>query len=641
MLVFRVKTAQRVVCTLTLAFLASGCEQLQGLSMSSDEKIEQSFPLSAQLTQSESKLFALVLDNKDESTRLKSRLTQLRTIRAMSCAGITSVGRFETITQLRSKAVDPECIKKHDVEIADFIGIEHIAILSKKPPLRPFSPLAKDAVIPFADVPVGFLTAESANVAVVQNSSGLLTIMDLSGGKPISTFQAAGDFYHRRGLSPNGRILALSISHRRVDFYDTEAGVPIWSTDKFSQVLSWLPQSNGLVVTGDKSLLNGTLSFVTGRLEPYLIGQRKLTWASSVPNAEMQRLVGTEKNVFLVDHIKEKDNAVRTNIVKQWTIKSFGVTSQSPMFFANGKLMVFYSGRDLAWLNLETNEQGTWTTSLLNASRFHKINDSQLIMSVPFTSAGAEKAKVIDLERNEILSVADSQISDARWLGFSSQSGLISFANNALVFSRAVDTQNPLSLESELAKASLEKQIAKLQQESEPIGKIRTPEPTDERHTPRAAYEAIRAIMAQRSLTETHSALAQPLLTDVSNNASVSVIGVYEPKRNSANEVGNITVKIQPSAVPLILVLSSYEAVRWNIVNPSGRKIEAILMSSYKDSTIAGSSRTRTLRIGSTSAHKLGSPSYEQLKRDIARYLPNSIKSFQGTYSGSEFSVYE
>jgi hypothetical protein len=137
-----------------------------------------------------------------------------------------------------------------------------------------------------------------------------------------------------------------------------------------------------------------------------------------------------------------------------------------------------------------------------------------------------------------------------------------------------------------------------------------------------------------------------PLLTDIPANAKTSVIGVYEGASASSSSgsgspprgTGQVRINVQPGATPLVLVLSSYEPVNW-IINSNGRKISAILMSSYHESKVTGAQNVQVLKMGSRHAYKMDSREYELLKQDISRYVSNPVQSFQGSYKGQDFSV--
>ena len=135
-----------------------------------------------------------------------------------------------------------------------------------------------------------------------------------------------------------------------------------------------------------------------------------------------------------------------------------------------------------------------------------------------------------------------------------------------------------------------------------------------------------------------------PTLTHVPANAYVDVIGVYEAKsgddrRVMVHSAGTVRVTVTPSSSPLVLVLTNYEPVHWLIENPTGRKISAVFLSGYYESSVRGAGDAQVLRIGSDYAYKLDSPGYRALKNNVARYVSNPVHSFQGSYSSQNFTV--
>lgn len=98
-------------------------------------------------------------------------------------------------------------------------------------------------------------------------------------------------------------------------------------------------------------------------------------------------------------------------------------------------------------------------------------------------------------------------------------------------------------------------------------------------------------------------------------------------------------VLVRPSARPVVLVLSSYEPVNWMVVN-AGAQISAVLLSGYQLSAVTGIGPAPLRRIGSAYAYSPGSVEFTNLRQAVTQYTgPREIRSFQGSYSGTEFSV--
>jgi hypothetical protein len=159
---------------------------------------------------------------------------------------------------------------------------------------------------------------------------------------------------------------------------------------------------------------------------------------------------------------------------------------------------------------------------------------------------------------------------------------------------------------------------------------------------PATAAPATPAAPAARVTPNAPAPPAARLAVPVPPDADVSIVGVYEPASRSARttgprEPGVVTVHVAADSVPLVLVLSSYEAVSWR-VNNQGRPISAVLLSSYQPSTVTGI-EAQTSVIGRQHAYKVDTPEYNALKAQLAAYTSNPVRLFQGAYSGSAFTV--
>jgi hypothetical protein len=67
--------------------------------------------------------------------------------------------------------------------------------------------------------------------------------------------------------------------------------------------------------------------------------------------------------------------------------------------------------------------------------------------------------------------------------------------------------------------------------------------------------------------------------------------------------------------------------------------VSAVLLSGYHESSVFGADDAQVLRIGSNHAYKIDSPDYMTLKKNVARYVGNPVRTFQGAYSAQSFTV--
>ena len=684
-----------VACVLGL----SGCDRFSAITMSPAEKINRAIPIPPELITAQSVLYAALEFNKKDAQRTAEQFEQLLTVRALTCAGTARIGRFEMPSDIKSKLSDLDCFKKQDATLAEWIGLQRVSFVLRQPALRPYIELKGKVIIPSAENSVTMFAAAAANIAVVKSNSGKFTTVDLSGGKPISSFQAPGEAYRAASVSPNGRMMAVPVSNRSLTIFDLETGTVLWTTDKYSDVVAWLPSLEAIVLNEAGASKAALMDLRTSRIEPYLAAERNLTWAVSVPGATSQFLIGSQNSASLMDHERAVDGSISATTTKQWRLNGSGASSLKPMLLLNGKFLAFVSNRDLGWLNLDNNEQGVWDMSGLQGHGFAKLDETNIIFTTRKPSANKSVRSLLDVERLTVSTALDISATEGYALPFTPRAGYAKSLNSALVIETTAQADNPQPLSQLIAEAQLEEQMAKLKAQSEASAQFSPTQygaaeaaaaamsaaasaaaaataatlPIAERQSyidritqqvraanvasairdglPRDVVERIRNGTHQNlsSGNTTRSAalapIVKPLLTDVPANAQVAMVGVYQAPRSGAassgspRPAGNVSVTLGAGSTPLVLVLTSYEPVRWNVKNTGGRKIAAILLSGYSESEVAGLTNTKILKIGSSYAYKLDSPEYNRLKTDVSRYVSNPITSFQGRYEGQEFAI--
>jgi hypothetical protein len=138
---------------------------------------------------------------------------------------------------------------------------------------------------------------------------------------------------------------------------------------------------------------------------------------------------------------------------------------------------------------------------------------------------------------------------------------------------------------------------------------------------------------------------AAPPLAGIARNARIEAIGVYEgysaQSRSHDRNGRPVEVRVNSASSPVILVLSSYESVRWQVIPESGARIAAVLLSSHNPSQVEGAGSARVVNIGQRYAYKQNTPHYSALDGEVFRYTGKRIDFFQGRYQGKEFSVGE
>ena len=139
-------------------------------------------------------------------------------------------------------------------------------------------------------------------------------------------------------------------------------------------------------------------------------------------------------------------------------------------------------------------------------------------------------------------------------------------------------------------------------------------------------------------------------------NKELHLIGVYEANADRGN--GNylsksaIEIKVEPRNKPIILALSAYEPVQWNITAEPGAVIEKIIVNGYHNQTVSGVSG---IPIEEHSYEETGnslgdfiynmwgaiaeSPNPSSLVTKLEQSTGTSLTSFQGCYRGTNFTI--
>jgi outer membrane protein assembly factor BamB len=643
---------QRMFLIAAVALLVSGCDMLSAISMSRAEKVNSAFPLPEDVITAQNSMFKTVTDEK-MSAQLKTQYAQVLEVRALTCSSAVDIGRLTSVAEVRKRNVDTACLREQSSVVADWIGLQRFIFAVRQPPLVPLAPLTGRIVVPptKGEGPAGISMARAANVAVISTDRGSFATVELPSGKVITTFPAVdrASSFASLPLSANGRVMAMRASDGGgIKMVDVESGTVLWTTRRYGALLAWLPELDASIFTSRDNSAPILLDHRTGKSEPYAIPVARPTWATPMPGGSDGRLlIGDAQSALMIDNSRGPDGTIGAGVAKQWRLAAQGVTSYAPIVMAGGRKIVYLSVTDLAWLDLTTDQQGIWTTSVLNARGFARINETSLY--IDSGGVGGTRSWLFDIEKETVTPVARNSSDDALLLSLGVRDGYARRGFQALVIGTSVATEGePTPLDKLIADRHLEQQLARLNQPAlAGIAPLTAPhggmsEHSDLRARAAAAAAAHAAALAAAGREVPASVQSSPLmpLQNVPANAHVSVVGVYEPRNRrgaAAPDAGVVRVKIAASRVPLVLVLSNYESVEWRVQN-EGRPIAAVLVSGYEPATVTGV-QGKTIVIGRTHAYKMTGAEFPQLRAEIARYVPNSVRLFQGTYAGAEFSI--
>ncbi|MEG4943530.1 hypothetical protein [Microcoleus sp. F4-D5] len=139
-----------------------------------------------------------------------------------------------------------------------------------------------------------------------------------------------------------------------------------------------------------------------------------------------------------------------------------------------------------------------------------------------------------------------------------------------------------------------------------------------------------------------------------SGNKELHLIGVYEANADHKNRdlsQSAIEIKLERRNKPIILALSAYEPVQWNITAEPGAVIEKIIVNGYHNQTVSGvwgipieeHSYEETGNYIGDFIYKWGataeSTNTSSLVTKLEEINRTSLTSFQGCYRGKNFAI--
>ncbi|WP_019140223.1 hypothetical protein [Noviherbaspirillum massiliense] len=615
---------------LVLCVSVSGCTQLQEIFLPPHEKVNKAFPPNAEVRIAEESLRARLQDNEAALKSFEEQYASRLQLRALTCSQGISIGRFDTVAKVKG-LLSRECLSAQDGQLLQFLGIRQVALLIAQPPLRPKQPLGSPALVrSIANIYSG-AAAANAGVAVLRGTSGEFASIEIPGGKKIASLPSLPEASHHVLLSPNGRVAAIQISNSRVAFIDTETGATLWNAKEITQFLAWLPEISAALANEQK---NGSLVYVDfqkGKIEPHPIELRRQTWGLSVSSSPSRVLLGSQRAFSLVEHERAPEG-IKGTAIKEFSIKQGqGVTSSPPILMREGKAIVFISSRDFMAVDLESGNEALWPTAEFLVNQYGKLGETTLLVDSYQAGGTGTKPWVFDIEKSTLSPVETREGNAGILAPLAGRTGYMRREYNGMWFGDMVQAGDAKPLDELLAAFNLERQLAKLKAQ-------------EEARAADAYNGSFRGMPAAAPSAPLSYGPASGPIADLAREAQVEAVGVYQGSSGAQSmaagrRMGHVEVRIRRSAKPLVLVLSSYEPVRWSLISEPGAKLSAVMVSGYYPSDVVGAGTARVIRTGSSYAYKLDSPEYNALNRETIRWTGKGINVFQGGYEGRTFSV--
>lgn len=626
----------RCLALALLSLSLSGCGQIEALFLSPAEKINRAFPPSAEVRATAEDLQSLAGTDTPAGNEIAAHYEARIELRGLTCAQGLMITRFNTVEQVREQPVSRDCLKVQDLSLLEFLQIRQVGWRLSLPALRPLKPLGEPQISsPGLPIYSG-IAASSAGVAIVRGTSGDLLTLQIPGGETIAKLPRRQDAQlHDARLSPNGRVLALASGYNRgLEFLDSETGAVLWKTERLNTFLTWLPTLPAGLADDREGQLT-VIDFQAGEARPGTLDLKRQTWATPLTAGSSRIAIGNLRDISVIDY-QDTPTGIQGEIIKHLKLSSgAGVTSKSPTVMRGGKSLFLVSMNDLMTVDLESGQETRWKTARLIANDYAKLSESSVLVDV-YDSPMKRSPWVLNIEEATIAPVSTEAGSQGVLYELGGRTGFLRREHDGIWFGDKLQEGAPQALDDFLSARNLEQQMAKLNA----MTQANAAPGNDQRLL---GSSAAPAPSQGAGLSAKPTALSAGQFALQATGARVEAIGVYESSKRlpqgPGNQPGQIRVDIRPSSQPQVLILSSYESVRWQLNPQPGSQIKLILTSSYYPAFVEGAGSIPVAAISTAHAYRRDSEDYGLLMREVQRLTLQPIANFQGSYYGEHFSI--
>jgi len=604
-----------LIATVVLSALVSGCD---GIGSSNEERINAAHPLAEPVAKSRAALLVL-LDEKDTREReaLEAEMESRLKIRALTCGKGIDPGPFDSDEEIRAGIAHPGCFEDYDASLAAWLNHRRIAQLLSAPPLRPIPKEIPRFITAAKNIGITWF-ADDAGV-VMLSSARDLEVLDLATNEAIFTESgdASGSWQTSARLSPNGRLF-LTGKSGSLSIRDTETGEVLAEYPDLMG-LYWLDGQTGLANKRDGAREPLLVDFASGERVPMRGVSGSVSGAVPTPTTG-EFVVSTHGSLVRIA-LDRTESGVSARLVDEepldgmqpWSDNTGGLSADRRSYVgSSGKVSVV----SLDSLDVRT----VGIDSLRVQSALPTPNADQVLATGFLTDApGGNSIKFVISMRDLTVAPLEGETAQLRYvyipsinrLGAVSQSRIEVLDELPLGAFRSFET-----FTAELRSEAQMRQLEAFQRGSGgahlPGGGLRIPE-----------------------------GLPVP---DWAKDARIEAVGVYESTGGShgpgkPRSPGPVAVRVRRSGQPIVLVLTSYEPVYWEVDVDAGARIAAVLVGGYYQSEVRGARAARQIDIGRVYAYEQGSGEYASLQAAVARRTGKRIDQFQGRYSGRQFTV--
>lgn len=634
-----------------LVLALAGCDRLSQIGSSAEDRINRAVPVASGTTDSRQAYDDAAKSLSVDTTAMDAEYFARLKVRALECGHGFAPSVMASDDDIRSALTDKDCFAAADAELQQWIGLRRIGLLLSAPPLRPI-PATPPAMLVAPDDIREVSFAERAGVALLQ-SAKQYSVLDLATGESIRTADVSNSD-PITSLSPNGRLfVGGGVGRGDAAVYESTTGEVLATFPGVrSYQLYWVADI-GAIHASERGADLAFIDFSTGRESriPMTIGV--LDRVVPMPGATRRYAVLAFNRQGVVE-IKPGPQGWSAALISESKVASPGGWSRASGLTADGKRM-FGSAQHLKLLELPSMNARTVTLDPLYVQGVVATPDpDRLLLTGFFRGAPGQGATqyLYSIGQRTLAEVDGKALLSTRFIYIPTLRRNAVIDRSKIVILDAVPTAPPVAVD-----AALERRAAELDAVLRARAAMRSPLPADA-DAARAAMIArlvrdgsaspamLARLTAQATQATPGSALAiyPGPVAELARKADIEAIGVYQGSevgraRGASARTGTVQVRVGRGSRPVILVLTAYEPVRWVITLDPGAKLAAVLSGGYHPSEVFGAGDARIFNIGRNYAYERNGENFTRLDSETARWTGKRIGVFQGTYTGSSFTV--
>lgn len=598
---------------LMVAALLSGCDVRQRFG-SAEDRINAALPLTVDVRQARERFVEQLGKQPAERAAVDQAWDARLRARAVSCSPDFTPSWRHSTDEIRANVKDKACFAEFDRKLMRWLAVQRIGQVLAQPSLP------VDGVPPSLTMQGegGALNRDAGQAPVVAiTTTDGLELIALSGGRSLLKERGSrGDV----SVAPNGRLFAQAASGA-LRIRASESGETLLELPDV-RAIYWLG-SRFLGVRSASGKPAYLLSLRSGEDVPLqVVGQSSFERLLPVPGNDSRFSVAAFQGLYQFE-VNDQDGKPKVTVVaeKPGVDRRMGAVLMDGGSLAIAGAELVLGGDKLVRLDLNTleaRESSFEPARVSNAVPTGKPDQFVVYLSMQGAAGG-----VGSRNGNYLFDAAKGTL--ARLEGAAWQRPMRYFP----AIKRLAQVSAPtVWLSDQLETGAVQ-----------PVDEVVTAmlEEANQRVLQQAATE-------ERRISQSPALQAGSPLLDNVRDAQVEGVGIYEAREKvtapgQPRAMGRVSVTVRRSPRPMVLVLTSYEPVQWQVKLEPGARLGAVLLGGYYESTVLGAGDARVLRIGRTYAYQQEGQEFHALQREVSRWTGRPISLFQTGYHGANFTV--